>query len=264
MRAFGSWTTNSIRPRTCSSSLRERVLFDAEEADGELLGHVDVHADELAAVVLEVPRRVRRAGADDHPAPVEHPLQQAVVDAVRRPDTPRGEPGADGARECRSRAHQPASTGHTLLYELRPCCASITWRTSVQPVSSDPANPGNVSARRRQGRFDDRQTSVRSRLIEVSRSQRMRLRLGLRHPTSASNGVKRGGKLTSPPTPSPLRWRGAAGKALSMVDSVLATAPLLLRGEGVGGEVSRYTFASACSRSAIRSPTVSNPTERRT
>ncbi len=44
------------------------------------MGEVDVHADELAVVVLEVPGRIGRARADDQMAAVENLMQLALRD----------------------------------------------------------------------------------------------------------------------------------------------------------------------------------------
>jgi hypothetical protein len=49
-----------------------------EQALGQDAGHGDVHAGQIALVVLEVPRRVGAAGADDELAPIERGAQHAL------------------------------------------------------------------------------------------------------------------------------------------------------------------------------------------
>ena len=77
------------------------LCFVVEQALGEDARHGYVHAGEIALVVLEVPRRVGAAGADDEPAPVERRAQQASRRGlrgrlVRIEQRARGEHGAGG------------------------------------------------------------------------------------------------------------------------------------------------------------------------
>ena len=58
------------------------VFLNAEKPNRKLLGHVDVHTDELAVLILEVPWRIGRAGSNDDLAAIQHFLEQAIVDAV--------------------------------------------------------------------------------------------------------------------------------------------------------------------------------------
>ncbi len=54
-----------------------------EQALGQDAGHGDVHAGQIALVVLEVPRRVGAAGADDELAAVERRAQHALGRGLR-------------------------------------------------------------------------------------------------------------------------------------------------------------------------------------
>ncbi len=54
------------------------LLRIIEEVLRDQMGEVDVHADELAALVLEVPGRVGRARADDEMSTIENLMQLAL------------------------------------------------------------------------------------------------------------------------------------------------------------------------------------------
>ena len=86
MRWAGSCRTNS----TFFSSSKRPLA--------RILRHGDVHADEFALVVLEVPGRVRAAGAHDQLAAIEHRAQQAAGRRLRRRLLGR-------KRRCRSTCH---------------------------------------------------------------------------------------------------------------------------------------------------------------
>jgi len=114
------------------------LLGEAEEAAGEVLGHVDVEADQRAVLVLVVPRRVGAAGAHDQLAAVEDLLQLAAGgllrhDARRRP----GHPGR-GPRHAERRA---ALQQRAPVPEPGP---AHRWspRTIVVPAPALPARPG--------------------------------------------------------------------------------------------------------------------------
>ena len=71
IRASDAWMTNST-----FSGIAEQPL-------GDDLRDVDVEADELAVGILEMPRRVGAAGADDQVSPRQHVLQLAGLCARR-------------------------------------------------------------------------------------------------------------------------------------------------------------------------------------
>ena len=72
MRWAGSCRTNST------------FFSSSNKPFARMRGHGDVHADELALLVLEVPGRVGAAGSDDQLAAVEHGAQQAAGRRLRR------------------------------------------------------------------------------------------------------------------------------------------------------------------------------------
>ena len=106
MRAFGSCDHELDQAADVLVIVGQRIFLDPEEADRELLAHVDIHADELAAFILEVPGRVGCAGSDDDLAAIQHPLEEAVVDAVGCARDLAGETDSDCARKRRARPNK--------------------------------------------------------------------------------------------------------------------------------------------------------------
>ncbi len=111
----------------------EGVFFDAPETDGEVLRHVDVHADDLAVVILEVPRRVGRAGADDDAAAVEHLFQQAVVEL--------------SAASARCAGSRETCRGRGASRSTRPAETADAGSTSIDP-GSNMGNPPSPTSQR--------------------------------------------------------------------------------------------------------------------
>jgi hypothetical protein len=107
-----------------------------EQALGQQPRHVDVHAGQVAAVVLEVPRRVGGAGAHHQLAPLEHLLEFAGARGLRLRRL--------GERQSRRRGHRgnPHATpehgsarGIRYIVVLHDCCLPGCRRAHLGPTT---------------------------------------------------------------------------------------------------------------------------------
>ena len=138
MRWAGSWRTNST------------LRLVVEEALGQDPRHGDVHADEFALVVLEMPGRVRAAGADDQLAAIEHGAQQAAGAACAAAFSARQRHrrGGDAGDRQAGRAELQKLSAcllvfHGILRPVPPLSIGI-WRRTVpdRRLRSDPIASG--------------------------------------------------------------------------------------------------------------------------
>ena len=111
-----------------------------EQALGEDLRHGDVHADELAGLVLEMPRRIGAAGADDEVAAVEHVAQLAVrVGGLRRRLAGRGmalAPASNGAARQSECSHFQKVPAFCMIGHCSPHVVVLHIVLRSQPFST--------------------------------------------------------------------------------------------------------------------------------